>query len=159
MDFLVVIVGIKHGFHALTFTSSQGSCWKQGQRQRFSTAPRDLANFNALKNHAWSLLLHKFNHNENNWVLFFSLIAIILLIHTCTTCFYKNSHFRPWLAIMIFVYTLAAVHKSKSLSVDFSLSIICPSLFFYKIWICITLVQYTYFMDTCSCKLTLELSC
>ena len=30
-----------------------------GRRPRFSTPPKDLANVNALKNHVWSLLVHK----------------------------------------------------------------------------------------------------
>ena len=42
-------IGIKMGFHALTFAKGRG----------FQHLPRDLANFNALKTHVRSLLLHK----------------------------------------------------------------------------------------------------
>ena len=42
---------------------SEGAVDNRVQRTRFSTDPKDLANVNAFKNHVWSLLLHKFNHN------------------------------------------------------------------------------------------------
>ena len=55
-----VNIGIKHGFHALTFARSRGRCLKpEAEGRGFQHLPRDLANVNAFKNHVRSLLLHK----------------------------------------------------------------------------------------------------
>ena len=63
----------------------------------------------------------------NIWALFFGPIAI-WLFPTCAIHFYKNSRFKSWSAIVISVQPLAAVHKSMSLAVKFSLNAVCSSI-------------------------------
>lgn len=103
---------------------------------------------NALKPHIQSLSLHNFDltatkKNETAWARFFNLTAIILLIPTCTNISIKTSHFSPCLSIVIFVQPVAAVHKLKLLSVNFSP---CPFIWQYR-----NLYKsfYTSSMDTC----------
>ena len=53
-------MGIKHGF---SYTNIRQVPWEvlktEAKGRGFQHLPRDLANVNALKNHIWSLLLHK----------------------------------------------------------------------------------------------------
>ena len=68
-------IEIKHGFHALTFASSRGRCWKPRPKAEGQHLTRDLENVNALKNHVRSLLLHKNWKHLLNFALFFALFC------------------------------------------------------------------------------------
>ena len=62
-------------FNALTFTRSPGRCWKPRPSRGFQYLSRDLANVNALKNHVWSLLLHKNWKHLLHFALFLALFC------------------------------------------------------------------------------------
>ena len=58
--------------------------------------------------------------NETVWVLFFDLIAISLLIHTCSMHFYKNPRFRPWPAVVNFVQpSVSSSYQIKITLIEF----------------------------------------
>ena len=57
---VLYIIGIKHGFSCINIRQVPREVLKTVAGGRgFQHLPRDLANVNALKNHARSLLLHK----------------------------------------------------------------------------------------------------
>ena len=76
-------IGIKHGYSCINIRQVPWKVLKTKAKGRsFQHFPRDLANVNALKNHVWSLLLHK------NWKLllhfaFFLLHYLVLPFHWC----------------------------------------------------------------------------
>ena len=75
-----VYIGIKHGFSCINICQVHWEVLKTEASLGFQHLPRDLANVNALKNHVWSLLLHK------NWKhLHYFLHYFVLPFHRCLT--------------------------------------------------------------------------
>ena len=76
-------IGIKHGFSCINICQVLWEVLKtEAEARSFQHLPRDLANVNALKNHVWSLLLHK------NWkhlidIALFLLHYFVSPFHQC----------------------------------------------------------------------------
>ena len=69
-------IGIKHGFWCMNIRQVPWEVFKTETKGRgFQHLPRDLANVNALKNHVWSLLLHKNWHHLQHSTLFLALFC------------------------------------------------------------------------------------
>ena len=81
---------------------------------------------------------------------FFGLIAITLLIPTAVYFSIKKKSFQAMVSYHDFCPAFPTVHKSKSLSVNFSFNVVCSSIF--TISESVNLL-YTSFTDNCNCKL------
>ena len=70
-------IGIKHSFLCINIRQVPWEVLKtEAEGRSFQHLPRDLANVNALKNHAWSLLLHKnWKKHLLHFALYFALFC------------------------------------------------------------------------------------
>ena len=77
---------IKHGFSCINIRQVPWEVLKtEAEGRGFQHLPRDLANVNALKNHVWSLLLHKNWKYLLHFALFLALFcfAFSLMLREC----------------------------------------------------------------------------
>ena len=69
-------IGIKHGFSCINIRQVPLEVLKtEAEGRGFQHLPKDLANVNALKNHFWSLLLHKNWKHLLHFMLFLALFC------------------------------------------------------------------------------------
>ena len=68
-------IGIKHGYTCINICQVPWEVLKTKAGRGFQYLPRDLVNVNALKNHVWSLLLHKNWKHLLHFALFLALFC------------------------------------------------------------------------------------